>query len=133
MRFVTTRKPIKTNHAKLGDIETHLEIGQFDTIDEAIGEAGGLEKFLAWVNTKKEADSKVAPRNYGRVAGDTVTSDEIVEKMRDLSKNHTIAAGRAGGASVKAKAETLDAIAALVKSSETISRDDLLKLLAGVR
>lgn len=143
MRYLLTKKPVKSVRTLkqanedgkeveiTHDLKAQLEIGQFDTIEEAIAEAGGPEKFLDWVNSKKESDAKIPARNVGPSASQSATDDELVEKMKEVAKNHTIGISR--GTSVKAKAEAFDEIANLVKSNENVSREQLMELLASLR
>lgn len=150
MRYVETNKPIKTvrtiktkvaDPAAEGgfrevettrDILAKVEFGQFDSLDEAIQEAGGEAKFLEWVNSKKEADAKVGPRNYGRVAPAEQTDEQIIEKMRDLARTHSLASARTG-IGAKKKAEAFDELANVIRSNEAVSREDLLAMLERLR
>lgn len=124
MRYLTEKT--ETKKGKFAGKEFVLEYGQFDSVEEAQNEAGGVTDFLDWVNAMKKTAAVNAGRAIISNAGDKseLDGDEgITVKSAHASRNHKISTR---GVGVKAKAEDLDALIAAFKSGQSASIDAVL-------
>ncbi len=139
MKFIKPKKPITVNHKKLRDAATEngtltiaaekVEIPQYESLAEYVQALKGDSNALAYINKKVENDTKALGRSALNTAEDTAVVDELYTKTIAAMKNFT-PDGDIGGASVKTKAEQRDALKARLESGETVSREELLAMLA---
>lgn len=129
MRFVAAEKPITTTHAKLGELKIDSpEVPQVESPEEAVTFCGGAEGFLEFFNNAVETAAKNGGRAALRGLADDANLDEAYAKIRDSVRKYAPAQGPREPSKAK-KAETYDAISALVNSGTEFTKEQLLELL----
>lgn len=130
MKFVKSEKPIKTTHAKLGELSVDVEVPQMDSVEEFIQFCGGNDGALEFVNSQIETNAKNGGRAALRNLPENANMDEARPKIQGIVKDYTPQSSGDRQPSTKKKAAVLDDIASLVNSGQEFTKEQLLELLA---
>lgn len=142
MLYVLQDKPVTTKHDKLGDISFKVEVPQAQSLAEATTMCGGEQALLDFVNSGIATNAKNAARAYARnytVAEgvDPATYPQLVTTVQTTgqaqAKDYNPASDTERGPSKTKKAAGFDAISALIESGQELTKEALLKILAGAK
>ncbi len=134
MELITAKKNLKVKTGrKVADaddatkqvdevLEIPTEFKKFESIAEAMQDAGSEENLLAYVNQSVKADSATPVRNYKPSEGES--NDKTITNCQSLRKDWSIKNTIRDGLSQKEKAETLDEVTKLLDSGA--DRDTIL-------
>lgn len=140
MKYVEQEKPVTTDHEKLGKIEFKVEVGEVQSLDEMVKDAGGEDNLIAFFNGQRATNAKNTARAYARnyEVADGITLDEatitrirgeIATKGQSLARDYSPATDTERGPSKAKKAQAFDQIQALVTSGAEFTKEQLFALL----
>lgn len=141
MKYVEQEKSVTTDHPKLKKIEFKVAVGQVESVEEAITDAGGADALVEFYNGQRATNAKNGARAYARnfEVDEKITLDEatiakligeITTKGQEIAKDYSPATDTERGPSKAKKAQAFDKIQALATSGEPITREQLFELLA---
>lgn len=152
MKFIKAKKPISANHKKLGELSVDgVEVPQYESLAEFVQSVKGDANALDYINGQVATGAKNVGRAMLRNAEDTVAAEKQTQTRQDPTdptKTVTVAvfpalyksvadavrsyvpSADASSVSIKSKAEQRDALKAALESGKTLTREDLLAMLA---
>lgn len=137
-KYILQKKPVTTDHPKLGKIEFQVETPEAETLAEAITMCGGESDLVSFVNSQIATNAKNTARAYARTYDVAEGTDkdtfeaikaQIAVKGQSLAKDYTPSADTERGPSKAKKAQAFDNIAALVQSGKEFTKEELFALL----
>lgn len=134
MKFVKADKPITApSHKTLGELSIEVEVPQVESMEELVQFCGGEQNAIDFFNGAIETNAKNGGRAALRNAPADANVEELKAKVIDLVRKYSPEASAERGPSKAKKAESFDAVKALVESGQDFTREQLLELLAKAR
>jgi hypothetical protein len=130
MRQVPSTKPAKGTIKNVGERSVNFKAKQFDSVAEAISDAGNEATLVAFLNSKVRSAIKQSVVNAINSGDPAVGEEKILADAVEAANNWSIANARQRGTGVTAKAQALDSLLARYKAGEAIDPAEFAALAA---
>lgn len=130
MRLVPSTKPAKGTIKNIGERSVNFRAKQFDSLAEAVSDAGNETTLVAFLNGKVRSAIKQAVVNAINSGDPAVGEEKILADAVEAASNWSIANARQRGTGVTAKAQALDSLLARYKAGEAIDPAEFAALAA---
>lgn len=125
MKWISSTKPAEATNKKLAkDLSTTFDYKQFESVAEAVSDAGDDSKLLRWINQKVKAATKQSVTNALTNNDGSKGEAGAVTDAIAVGKAWSIANSRERGTGVSARAEYFDTLLAKKRAGEEISAED---------
>ncbi len=137
MSRLEIKKPVKINYGKddaKQTAEVKFSVIQYDTNEDLISAAGGMDKLRVKVNKLVLEKAKTAVRNYPGTVAEGKDIEEVANGAKAAGENFTVAhIGVRANSTSKVKSADVDNLESYLASGAEIDREKMLEMVRKLR